>query len=39
MNRMKHVAPKRVPSGLPVNDGGHHPHDCDFGDYAEDDDY
>jgi cytochrome c peroxidase len=40
MNRMKHVAPKRVPSGLPVSDGGHQ-HDCDgsFSDFDEDDDY
>jgi len=33
MNRMRHVAPRRVPSGLPVSDG--RAHDCDF-DFAED---
>jgi cytochrome c peroxidase len=36
MNRMKHVAPKRVPSGLPVSDGGQHHHDCEYGDFDED---
>ncbi len=34
INRARHVAPKHVPSGLPVNDYGHHHygHDCDHGD-------